>query len=58
MGKEVIICCSNEVFRKDFGAEAKYRKPHFDIAQKQLLIWSDYNDLTQKLTEWIKAIVG
>lgn len=58
LGKEVIICCSNEVFRKDFGAEAKYRKPHFDIAQKQLLIWSDYNDLTQKLTEWIKAIVG
>lgn len=58
LGKEVIICCSDEVFRKDFGAEGKYRKPHFDIAQKQLLIWSDYDDLTQKLTEWIKAIVG
>lgn len=58
LGKEVIICCSDEVFRKDFGAEGKYRKPHFDIAQKQLLIWSNCDDLTQKLTEWIKAIVG
>lgn len=57
LGKEVIICCSNEVFSKDFGTEAKYRKPHFDIAQKQLLIWDDYDDLIKKLTEWIKAIV-
>lgn len=63
LGKEVIICCNNEVFCKEYATEeekkyAKYLKPHFDIAQKQLLIWSDYDDLTKKLTEWIKAIVG
>ena len=58
LGKEVIICCSEEVFTKDFGSESKYRKPHFDIAQKQLLIWKDHSDLSKKLTEWIKAIVG
>ena len=57
LGKEVIISCSQEVFTKDFGAESKYRKPHFDIAQKQLLIWSNHDDLIKKLAEWIKAIV-
>ena len=45
-------------FTKDFGEEEKYRKPHFDIAQKQILIWEDLNDLRKKLSEWIKAIVG
>ena len=63
LGKEVIICCSNDIFCKEFKTKeekkyAKYLRPHFDIAQKQLLIWSDYEDLTKKLTEWIKAIVG
>lgn len=63
LGKEVIICCNNEVFCKEYTTKeekkyAKYLRPHFDIAQKQLLIWSDYDDLTKKLTEWIKAIVG
>lgn len=58
LDKEVIICCSKEIFTKDFGEEEKYRKPHFDIAQKQILIWEDLNDLRKKLSEWIKAIVG
>ena len=57
-GKEVIICCSKDIFEKDFGEESKYRKPHFDIAQKQILIWDDYADLQKKLSEWIKAIIG
>ena len=57
-GKEVIICCSKNIFEKDFGEESKYRKPHFDIAQKQILIWDGYEDLQKKLSEWIKAIIG
>lgn len=62
LGKEVIICCKAEVFSKQYETEEekryqKYLKPHFDIAQKQILVWEDYNDLTKKLTEWIKAIV-
>ena len=35
---------------------AKAMRPHFDIAQKQILVWSDYDDLTKKLTEWIKYL--
>lgn len=63
LGKEVIISCSKEVFTKDYTAKevspyAKYLKPHFDVAQKQTLVWDDYNDLTKKLSEWIKAIIG
>ena len=61
LGKEVIICCNNEVFRKEYDTEeekkyAKYLRPHFDIAQKQILIWTDYDDLSKKLCEWIKAL--
>lgn len=63
LGKEVIISCSKEAFTQDYAAKevspyAKYLKPHFDIAQKQILVWDDYNDLTKKLSEWIKAIIG
>lgn len=69
LGKEVIICCNQDVFggnikingetpteeeKKKFG---KYLRPHFDIAQKQILVWEDYADLTKKLEEWIKAII-
>ena len=61
LGKEVIICCSKEVFDKKYETEeekkyAKYLKPHFDIAQKQILVWNNYEDLTKKLSEWIKAL--
>jgi hypothetical protein len=31
-------------------------KPHFDLAQKQILVWKDEADLTKKLTEWIKFL--
>ena len=64
LGKEVIITCNEDVFNsniykyseeemKKFG---KFLKPHFDIAQKQILVWKDYEDLTKKLSEWIKAL--
>ena len=36
----------------------KATKPHFDIAQKQTLVWDNYEDLTKKLTFWIKSIIG
>ena len=61
LGKEVIICCSKEVFNKKYESDeekkyAKYLCPHFDIAQKQILVWDDYLDLRKKLTEWIKEL--
>ena len=61
LGKEVIITCSDKVFTKTYDSEEdkkmmKYIKPHFDIAQKQILVWHDEDDLTKKLSEWIKAI--
>ena len=34
----------------------KALKPHFDILQKQILIWDDYADLTKKLEEWIREL--
>ncbi len=67
LGKEVIITCKREVWdQKDFVCEkdkdCRYKqlstKPHFDIAQKQVLVWDDYADLTKKLTEWIKHLIG
>lgn len=69
LGKEVIICCNEDVFNnnipkfnKDISEEEfkkfqKYFKPHFDIAQKQILVWKDYDELTSTLAEWIKAII-
>lgn len=61
LGKEVIICCSKEAFNRKYETEeeqkyAKYLRPHFDIAQKQILVWDDYADLRKKLAEWIKAL--
>lgn len=61
LGKEVIITCSEEVFRKEYKTEEekkymKYLRPHFDIAQKQILVWKNHADLTKQLSEWIKAL--
>lgn len=61
LGKEVIICCSKEVFTKKYETAdekkfERYLRPHFDIAQKQILIWESYEDLRKKLAEWIKAL--
>lgn len=66
LGKEVIITCSQQVWNnKDYSCElnrnCSYKaiasKPHFDIAQKQILVWDSYDDLTKKLKEWIKYII-
>ena len=61
-GKEVIVCCSEEMFNKKYLTDEekkfeKYLRPHFDIAQKQILIWKDFEDLTIKLSKWIKALI-
>ena len=71
LGKEIIVTCQEEVFnQKKYECEFIPKddktcwlkevatKPHFDIAQKQILVWKDYADLTKKLSEWIKFIIG
>lgn len=62
LGKEVIISCSKERYTHKYESEdekkyERYLRPHFDIAQKQLLIWDDYDDLSKKICEWIKALI-
>lgn len=52
LGKEVIITCREDEFHNP------KNKPHFDIAQKQILVWKDYEDFKIQLSEWIKAISG
>ena len=58
LGKEIIITCSHDTHNKEYTTEEERRhlKPHFDIAQKQILVWNNYNDLTQKLEQWIRAL--
>lgn len=51
LGKEVIFCCRNDIFEsKD--------KPHFDVAQKSIIIWKDEDELKRKLERRIEATVG
>lgn len=45
--KQVIACCREDVFKSE-------NKPHFDIAQKSMIIWKDEKDLKEKLTKRIK----
>lgn len=52
LGKEVIITCKNETL----DSENKER-PHFDIAQKQILYWDTEEELKTKLTQWINAVI-
>ena len=49
--KEVIACCKRTTF------EDKDKRPHFDIAQKSMIIWDDVEDLKQKLTKRIKYTI-
>lgn len=61
LNKEVIITCRKDIFeKKDYSSslEEKAFKPHFDIAQKQILVWDNPEDLTKKLKEWIKFLIG
>ena len=49
--KEVIICC-----RKDILDDPK-KKPHFDIAQKSMVVWETIEDLEKRLKRRIEATV-
>ena len=52
LGKEVIVTCSEKIM----SCTEKGLKPHFDLAQKQMIVWKDEADLTKRLTEWIKLL--
>lgn len=51
LGKEVIVCCCQEAF------EDLNRCPHFDIAQKSMIIWKDEEELIDRLKRRIEATV-
>ncbi len=53
LGKEVIVCCRS----KEFNSNVAGIKPHFDISQKSMVIWEDFNDLERRLTARIKATI-
>lgn len=52
LGKEVIFCCS----QKSFNNQEKNMRPHFDVSQKQMILWNDENDLSIKLEQWILSL--
>lgn len=51
LGKEVIVCCKDSSFR------SKKKKPHFDIAQKSMIVWKDEEELIYRLKRRIAATV-
>lgn len=52
-GKEVIICCKNDVFND---AE-HHQQPHFDIAQTSQIRWDTTEELVERLKKRIIATV-
>ncbi len=55
LGKEVIVCCKKEAFENTSG---KFERPHFDIAQKSMVLWEDEADLVSRLKRRIEATVS
>ena len=51
LGKEVIVCCRKENF------DNINTRPHFDIAQKSMIIWTDSEDLVSRLKRRIEATI-
>ena len=51
LGKEVIVCCKEDVFK------SADTRPHFDIVQKSMILWTDENDLIYRLKRRIAATV-
>lgn len=47
--KEVIVCCRESEYTANY--------PHFDIAQRPIIIWKDENDLVERIKKRIKATV-
>ena len=50
-GKEVIFCCRQEEFNQSD------TRPHFDVAQKSMIVWKDEEDLAERLKKRIEATV-
>ncbi len=50
LGKEVIFCCKRETF------DDKNKRPHFDVSQKQMIVWDKETELSDKLEKWIKSL--
>lgn len=53
LGKEVIVCCHDSCFTSD----DKKQRPHFDIAQKSMIVWKDEEELISRLKRRIEATV-
>ena len=51
-GKEVIFCCKKEAF------DCSDTRPHFDVAQKSMIIWETEDELTERLAKRIEITVG
>lgn len=51
LGKEVIACCRKAEF------DDPEKKPHFDLYQKNMVVWTDLDDLKQRLIRRIEATV-
>ena len=50
-GKQVIICCREDAFRDS------NNRPHFDIAQKSMIVWKSEDELISRLTRRIQATI-
>lgn len=53
LGKQVIICCR----KAEHESQDKNKRPHFDIAQKQIIVWETKEELVRKLKRRIEATV-
>ena len=53
LGKEVIVCCP----ASRFGSDDKNQRPHFDIAQKSMIVWNNEAELINRLKRRIEATV-
>ena len=62
LGKKVFVCCNIDQINREYTGEekkiGKYLRPHFDIAQKQMILWKDTEELTHTLSEWIRVLIG
>jgi len=50
LGKEVIFCCKKTTF------DDEKKRPHFDVSQKQMIIWEREEELTKMLEKWINSL--
>lgn len=54
LNKQVIICCDKNILQ----GEAAKSRPHFDIAQKSMVVWKDHDDLEKRLINRIKSTIN